>query len=66
MGSEHSLWSGRTGAKAVSAAIADARLVPLTITFPSAVARYVRLRQLGADKTYHWSISELSVYPGQP
>jgi len=59
-------WSGRTGAKAVSAAIADARLVPLTITFPSAVARYVRLRQLGADKTYHWSISELSVYPGQP
>ena len=37
-------------------------MVPLTVSFPPATARYVRLRQLGADALYHWSIAELSVY----
>jgi hypothetical protein len=55
-------WSGRCGAKAVAAAVEDARLVPLTVVFPPVTARYVRLRQLGADKIYHWSIAEVSVY----
>jgi len=59
-------WSGRSGAKAVAAAVTDARLVPLTVVFSPVAARYVRLRQLGADKAYHWSIAELSVYSGQP
>jgi F5/8 type C domain len=55
-------WSGLCGAKTVAAAVDDARLVPLTVTFPSAQARYIRLRQLGADAVYHWSIAELSVF----
>ena len=52
-------WSGRCGAKAVAAAVKDARMVPLTVSFPPTTARYVRLRQLGADALYHWSIAEL-------
>ena len=58
-------WSGRCGAKAVAAAVKDARMVPLTISFPAATARNVRLRQLGADSFYHWSIAELAVYGGE-
>jgi hypothetical protein len=58
------LWSGRCGAKAVAAALQDARMVPLTISFPPALARYIRLRQVGADSFYHWSIAELVVYGG--
>ena len=58
-------WSGRCGAKAVAAAVKDARMVPLTVSFPPATARYVRLRQLGADALYHWSIAELVVYSGE-
>ncbi len=58
-------WRGRCGAKAVAAAVKDARLVPLTVSFPPATARYVRLRQVGADSFYHWSIAELAVYGGE-
>jgi F5/8 type C domain len=55
-------WSGRCGARAVAAAVDDARLVPLTVSFPQAAARYLRLRQLGADPVNHWSIAELVVF----
>jgi hypothetical protein len=55
-------WSGRCGAKAVAAAVDDERLVPLTVSFPAATARYIRLRQLGSHPLFHWSIAELVVY----
>jgi F5/8 type C domain-containing protein len=57
-------WSGRCGAKAVAAALEDARLVPLTVSFPATAARYIRLRQLGSDPVFHWSIAELGVFDG--
>jgi hypothetical protein len=59
-----SLWNGRCGAKAVAASVQDARMVPLTVSFPPASARYIRLRQVGTDSFSHWSIAELVVYSG--
>jgi hypothetical protein len=32
------------------------------ITFPSAMARYLKITQTGASTTYYWSIDELNVY----
>jgi hypothetical protein len=55
-------WSGRGGAKAVAAAVRDPRMVPLTFSFPPVPARWIRLRQLGTDATFHWSVADLSVF----
>jgi hypothetical protein len=55
-------WSGRTGAKAVAAAVRDPRMVPLTFGFAPMPARWIRLRQLGTDPTFHWSIAEMTVF----
>jgi hypothetical protein len=55
-------WSGRSGAKAVAAAVRDPRMVPLTFGFAPVPARWIRLRQLGTDPTFHWSIAELTVF----
>ncbi len=33
-----------------------------TITFPEQTARYLRITQIGANPTYHWSIYELDVF----
>jgi F5/8 type C domain-containing protein len=55
-------WSGRCGAKAVAGAVRDPRMVPLTFGFPPASARWIRLRQLGADPKFHWSIADLTVF----
>jgi hypothetical protein len=54
-------WSGRGGAKAVAGALRDPRMVPLMCGFPSVPARWIRLRQLGTEPTFHWSIAELTV-----
>jgi hypothetical protein len=54
-------WNGRCGAETVAAAIRQPRLVPLTFGFPAVAARWIRLRQLGADATSHWSIAELRI-----
>ena len=55
-------WSGRCGAKAVAGAVRDPRMVPLTFGFPPASARWIRLRELGTDPVYHWSIADLTVF----
>jgi hypothetical protein len=55
-------WSGRGGAKAIAGAVRDPRMVPLTFGFPATPARWVRLRQLGKDPVYHWSIADLTVF----
>jgi hypothetical protein len=55
-------WSGPSGAKAVAGAVRDPRMVPLTFGFPPTSARWIRLRQLGADPTFHWSIADMTVF----
>lgn len=37
-----------------------------TITFPLRQARWIRISQTAANKTYHWSIYEMDVYRGIP
>jgi hypothetical protein len=39
----------------------DPATVPLVFGFPATRARWIRLRQLGADPRFHWSIAELAV-----
>jgi F5/8 type C domain-containing protein len=58
-------WSGGTALVALSSAIEEPLNIPLRFPFPSRPARYVRLRQTGADDVYYWSIAELRVY-GDP
>jgi hypothetical protein len=55
------VWSGSAAREALIAAIEDPRDVPLR--FPmEAAGRFVRLRQLGSDRTFFWSIAELRVH----
>jgi hypothetical protein len=37
-------------------------MVPLTFGFAPTRARWIRLRQLGVDLRFYWSIAELRVY----
>jgi hypothetical protein len=55
-------WSGRAATLAVAGAVRDPRVVPLTFAFAPEPARWVRLRQLGTDPTFHWSIADLTVF----
>jgi hypothetical protein len=55
-------WTGRCGAHAVAGAVRAPRRVPLTFRFPPAAARFIRLRQIGRDERFHWSIADLIVF----
>ena len=55
-------WSGETALIAFVAALERPRSVPLRLPLGNAAARYVLLRQTGADRVYYWSIAELRVY----
>ena len=57
-----SAWSGRTAARAVAGALEDPAMIPLAFELGGVRARWLRLRQLGADPRAHWSIAELRVY----
>jgi len=57
-----SAWSGRTAARAVAGALEDPLMIPLAFELGGVHARWLRLRQLGADPRAHWSIAELRVY----
>jgi hypothetical protein len=56
-----SRWSGRGASKAVAGALRDPARVPVTFGFPETRARWIRLRQIGADPRFPWSIAELTV-----
>jgi hypothetical protein len=53
-------WSGRTAMLTFEGALADPRAVPIGISIERD-ARFVRLRQTGAEETRGWTIVELLV-----
>jgi hypothetical protein len=55
-------WRGPTTIVAFATAVRDPKHVPLVFALGNREARYIRLRQLGRDPTYYWSIAELSVH----
>jgi hypothetical protein len=55
-------WKGTTGVLAFAGAIRNPRQIPLTIPLPSVSARLLRLRQLGHDPVFYWTIAELEVF----
>jgi hypothetical protein len=59
-------WQGTTGGRSIVAALEDPRRIPLRIEFAPAAARYVRLRQLGTDKTAPWTAAELAILGSRP
>jgi hypothetical protein len=57
----NTVWQGPTEVETLNAALRDPG-VPLTVAFPEEIARYVRLRQMGTDSTFHWSLTEVAVH----
>ncbi len=55
-------WQGATGVLAFAGAVRNPRQTPLTIPLPSVSARLMRLRQLGHDPVFYWTIAELEVF----
>jgi len=56
------VWEGETALMTYVAALEMPRTVPLRIPLGNRRAQYVRLRQTGADRTYYWTIAELTVF----
>ena len=56
------VWSGRTASRAVAGALEDPAMIPLVFELGAVRARWLRLRQVGADAHAYWSIAELRVY----
>jgi hypothetical protein len=56
------VWRGEPVVLTVRAAVSDPARVPLTLEFPPAEGRYVRVRQLGSEPGAPWWIAELSVH----
>jgi hypothetical protein len=56
------VWRGDTAVATVRAALADPGTVPVTFEIDAALARLVRLRQLGRDPLVPWWIAELRVH----
>ena len=54
-------WRGSGANLAFTSAIRDPKTLRLTIGLESRTARFIRLRQLGIDSTFFWSIAELAV-----
>ena len=59
------VWEGPTETAVLRGALRDPR-APLAVTFPSAPARFVRLRQTGADPVFAWSVTEVDVHAPAP
>jgi hypothetical protein len=55
-------WEGSATAAAFAGAVQNPREMPLTFGLPHVPARWIRLRQLGSDPVFYWSIFELSVF----
>lgn len=56
------VFEGPLGVRAVRAAVQHPETVPITIPLTPASARFVRLRQTGAEPGIPWWIGEISVY----
>ena len=56
------VWRGPTAAKAVMAALIDPVEMSLDIPVNGRAARFARLRLLGGDPVFYWSIAELRVF----
>ena len=59
------VWQGRTELAVLRGALRDAR-APLAATFTGVPARYVRLRQMGRDPSFAWSVTEVDVHAPPP
>jgi hypothetical protein len=55
-------WQGSPAAVAFAAALAHPKEMPLTFGLPQVRARRLRLRQIGHDPMFYWSIFELTVH----
>ena len=55
-------WEGSAGVAAFAGAVRHPGDMPLTFVLPHVPARWLRLRQLGHDPVFYWSIFELSVF----
>lgn len=55
-------WRGSGAGAALTGALRHPLDVPIEIAWPDAPARLIRLRQLGQDPIYYWSIFELTVW----
>ncbi|MEO8259635.1 MAG: discoidin domain-containing protein [Acidobacteriota bacterium] len=55
-------WQGSTAAHAFAGAVRQPADVPLTFALPHVPARLVRLRQLGQDPVFYWTIFEMTVF----
>jgi F5/8 type C domain len=56
------VWRGPTAGRATRGAMLNPRDVPLSISIAPATARFVRLRQLGKEPLYPWSIGEVRIF----
>jgi hypothetical protein len=54
-------WEGSAAVAAFAGAVRHPDEMPLTFALPHVPARWLRLRQLGHDPVFYWSIFELSV-----
>ncbi len=52
---------GPTDPEAVRASFLDPYTTPLTFDLGDRTARFVRLRQMGEDQTFYWSVAEIEV-----
>jgi hypothetical protein len=55
-------WEGNAAIVTFAAAVRHPGDVPLTFALPHVPARWIRLRQLGQDPEFYWSIFELTVF----
>ena len=60
------VWSGETSVATVRAAVTSPSVVPLPVEVESTRARFIRLRQRGAEPGIPWWIAELEVYGPTP
>jgi hypothetical protein len=54
-------WRGTGAGPAFVGAIQDPRRVPIAIALDDVMTRFIRLRQVGSDPVFYWSVAELSV-----
>lgn len=55
-------WSGPGGGPALTGALQDPKVMPLSFQISTRKARFIRLTQLGSDPAFYWTIAELKVF----